>query len=160
MEKGAVQLCGQVCCACCSKSVTADAQLVNPDNVLGSADNEPDRNSTRLPISSVCTDMCLGSRDYTDNKRYRGSKARMAKEAGNLDVPGAAGRVYAGSRDKVTFSPQRIANMRAKFEAGEGLMTVEVLEEGLHDLLSADPRALEWIDMFMAYVEERLAVAS
>ena len=35
-------------------------------------------------------------------------------------------------------------------------MSVEVLEDGVHDLLSSDPKAQEWIDQMVAYVEEQL----
>ena len=35
-------------------------------------------------------------------------------------------------------------------------MSVEVLEDGVHDLLSSDPNAQAWIDQMVAYVEEQL----
>ena len=115
----------------------------------------PDRNATFLRISNVCVNMCTGSADYSDGKKYRGARARMAKEAANLDVPGAAGRVWAGSKDP-GVSLARLHNFRTTFAAGESRMSVEVLEDGVHDLLSSDPNAQAWIDQMVAYVEEQL----
>ena len=79
----------------------------------------------------------------------------MAKEAANLDVPGAAGRVWAGSKDP-SVSLARLHNFRTTLAAGESRMSVEVLEDGVHDLLSSDPKAQAWIDQMVAYVEEQL----
>ena len=147
------QVCAKCCCACtCCAKATEEPALVNPGLMLGS----PDRNATFLRISNVCVNMCLGSADYSDGKKYRGARARMAKEAANLNVPGAAGRVWAGSKDGGVSAFGRLDNFRTTFAAGESRMGVEVLEDGVHDLLSSDPKAQEWIDQMVAYVEEQL----
>jgi hypothetical protein len=77
----------------------------------------------------------------------------MTAQLRAVDV-GIAGMIFAGENDTDTVSPARFDEFQRSLPAGMGIRR---LQSGIHDLLSADPNALQHVETIMVYIEEQVA---
>jgi len=140
--------CAKVICACCTMA-TREPGLVNPGMVLG----EPDRNASKMKMSNIVLNMCVSPPHYETGELPRSATARLDADVAALNGSAPA-RIFAGTSDYDTMSKARIAQYQAKLQAPA---SIAPLDDAVHDVLSSDPKALQHIDVIMAYVVEQLA---